>query len=81
MSLIEISLILVLVIFLLGLVNRYVPMASSIKILLNIVALVFILYWFLSSFGLMDVTSDIINWLRHFLNTETIPALTQPVKS
>lgn len=81
MSLIEISLILVLVIFLLGLVNRYIPMASSIKILLNGVALIFILYWLLSSFGLMGVTSDIINWFRHFLNTETIPALTQPMKS
>jgi hypothetical protein len=36
------------------LINRYIPMASSIKSILNVVVVVVVCVWVLQSFGLWD---------------------------
>ena len=52
MPLVNIVLMLVVVGVALGLINRFIPMASSIKSILNIVVVIVIVIWLLQAFGL-----------------------------
>lgn len=54
MSLITVVLVLIVIGFLLGLVNTYVPMAGSIKSILNGVVVIAVIIWLLSVFGLIQ---------------------------
>jgi hypothetical protein len=53
MPLITIVLVLVVVGVLLWLINTYIPMASSIKTILNIVVIIVVVLWVLSAFGII----------------------------
>jgi hypothetical protein len=53
MSLISIVIVLIVVGFLLWLVNNYIPMASSIKTILNAVVVIVVILWVLSAFGII----------------------------
>jgi hypothetical protein len=54
MALIEIVVVLIVVGVVLWLINTYIPMASSIKSLLNIVVVIAVVVWLLQVFGLWD---------------------------
>lgn len=54
MPLIQVVLVLIVVGVLLWLVNTYVPMAGSIKSILNAVVVIVVVLWLLNVFGLMD---------------------------
>ncbi|MFN3323882.1 MAG: Thivi_2564 family membrane protein [Bryobacteraceae bacterium] len=54
MSLINVILVLVLVGVVLWLINAYVPMAHSIKTILNVVVVIVVLLWLLQVFGITD---------------------------
>lgn len=51
MSLISIVIVLIVVGFLLWLVNNYIPMASPIKTILNLVVIIAVVLWLLSVLG------------------------------
>lgn len=53
MSLISIVIVLIVVGFLLWLVNNYIPMASPIKTILNVVVVIAVILWILSAFGII----------------------------
>lgn len=53
MSLISIVIVLIIVGFLLWLVNNFIPMASSIKTILNAVVVIAVILWLLSAFGII----------------------------
>lgn len=53
MSLITIVVVLIIVGFLLGIINAYIPMAASIKSILNAVVVIAVIIWLLSVFGLI----------------------------
>lgn len=53
MSLISIVIVLVVAGFLLWLINTYIPMASSIKTILNVVVVIAVLIWLLSTLGII----------------------------
>jgi len=53
MSLISIIIVLVVVGFLLWLINTYVPMAGSIKTILNALVVIVVILWLLSAFGII----------------------------
>lgn len=55
MPLIQIALIIILCGVGLYLVNRYVPMAESIKTLLNVVVILVLIIWLLNLFGVFSV--------------------------
>lgn len=58
MNLISLILVLVLIGVGLHLINRYIPMASSIKTILNVVVVVAVIIWLLQIFGLWgDISS------------------------
>jgi hypothetical protein len=59
MPLIQIVLALIVVGVLLWLVNRYIPMASSIKSILNAVVVIVVVLWLLNVFGLFHSISRI----------------------
>jgi len=59
MPLLQIFLVLIVVGVLLWLVNSYVPMARSIKSILNAVAVIFVVLWLLNVFGLLHSISRI----------------------
>jgi len=59
MSLLTIVLVIVVVGILLWLANSYLPMAESIKKLLNIVVVVVMVIWLLKVFGLWDYISRV----------------------
>jgi len=59
MPLLHIFLVLIVVGVLLWLVNSYVPMARSIKSILNAVAVIFVVLWLLNVFGLLHSISRI----------------------
>lgn len=63
MSLITIILVLVIVGFALWLINTFIPMASSIKTILNVVVVICVIAWLLSLFGILPP-------LGHLLNTK-----------
>ncbi|HBG04500.1 MAG: hypothetical protein A2075_07115 [Geobacteraceae bacterium GWC2_58_44] len=54
MPLIQVVLVLIVVGVLLWLVNTYIPMAGSIKSILNAVVIIVVVLWLLNVFGLMD---------------------------
>lgn len=53
MSLISIVLVLIIVGFLLWIVNTYIPMANSIKTILNAVVVIAVIIWLLSALGII----------------------------
>jgi hypothetical protein len=59
MPLIHVVLVLVVVGVLLWLVNSYIPMAGSIKSILNAVVVIAVVIWLLTVFGLMGEISNI----------------------
>ena len=59
MPLLHIFLVLIVVGVLLWLVNSYIPMAGSIKSILNAVAVIFVVLWLLNVFGLFRSFSRI----------------------
>lgn len=59
MPLIHVVIVLIVVGVLLGLVNRFIPMASSIKSILNAVVVIAVVLWLLSVFGLLSFFSKI----------------------
>ncbi len=61
MPLINVIVVLIVVGFLLWLVNRFIPMASSVKSLLNAVVTIFLVIWLLKAFGLWDQILHILN--------------------
>jgi uncharacterized membrane-anchored protein len=54
MSLISLVVVLIVVGVALYLINRFIPMDSKIKSILNIVVVVVVVLWLLSAFGLFD---------------------------
>jgi len=71
MPLVQIVLVLIVVGILLGLINRYIPMAGSIKSILNAVVIIAVVLWLLNVFGLMKSISAIkvgsLSWLGAFV--------------
>ncbi|MBN2242749.1 MAG: hypothetical protein JW793_08660 [Acidobacteria bacterium] len=59
MPLIHIVVVLIVVGVLLWLVNRYIPMAASIKNILNIVVIIAVVLWLLRAFGVIGALSNI----------------------
>ncbi|MFP3868939.1 MAG: Thivi_2564 family membrane protein [Desulfobacteraceae bacterium] len=59
MPLIQVVVVLVVVGVILWLVNAYVPMAGSIKMILNAVVVIAVVLWLLSVFGLIGELSKI----------------------
>lgn len=59
MSLIQLVLILAVIGALLWLINRYIPMQSTIKNILNLVVVIAVVIWLLSIFGLIDNISTL----------------------
>jgi len=59
MPLIHLVLVLIVVGVLLYLVNSYIPMAGSIKMILNAVVIIVVVLWLLSVFGLIGELSTI----------------------
>lgn len=55
MSLISIVVVLIIVGFLLWLVNNYIPMAGSIKTILNAVVVIVVILWLLNAFGIIHI--------------------------
>ena len=61
MPLIHVVVVLVVVGVLLWLVNNYIPMAGSIKSILNAVVIIVVVLWLLSVFGFVSSFSNIGN--------------------
>jgi hypothetical protein len=59
MPLIQVVLVLIVVGVLLWLVDRFIPMASSIKSILNAVVTIAVVIWLLNVFGLMHYLTNI----------------------
>ena len=59
MPLINLVVVLIVVGVLLWLVNNYVPMAGSIKKILNIVVVIAVVLWLLSAFGILTSLSKL----------------------
>lgn len=60
MSLVMIVLVLVVVGVLLGLINNFIPMASSIKTILNVVVIIAVIVWLLQGFGIIQGLDKIL---------------------
>ncbi len=59
MPLIQVAVVLIVVGVLLWLVNNYIPMAGSIKSILNAVVVIVVVLWLLSVFGIIGSLSNI----------------------
>jgi len=59
MPLIQLLLVLIVVGVLLWLVNRFIPMAGSIKTILNVVVVIAVILWLLNVFGILHSLSRI----------------------
>ena len=59
MPLLQVVIALIVVGVLLWLVNRYIPMAGSIKSILNAVVVIVVVLWLLNVFGLFSALSSI----------------------
>ena len=59
MPLVQLVVILIVIGVLLGMVNRYIPMAGSIKSILNGVVVISVVLWLLNVFGLFTSISAI----------------------
>jgi hypothetical protein len=55
-AIVHIALILIVIGVVLSLINRYIPMASSIKSILNAVVVISVLVWLLNVFGFLSST-------------------------
>jgi hypothetical protein len=70
MPLVQLVVVLIVVGVLLGLVNRYIPMAGSIKSILNAVVVIVVVVWLLNVFGLLSSLSAIqvrkLSWLSAY---------------
>jgi hypothetical protein len=56
MPLVQIVLLLIIVGVVLWLINQYVPMAASIKSILNAVVVIAVIVWLLNVFGILSTT-------------------------
>jgi hypothetical protein len=59
--LIQVLIVLIVVGVVLSLINRYIPMASSIKSILNAVVVIFVVVWLLKVFGLWSYITNVLN--------------------
>ncbi len=59
MPLVQVAMVLIVVGVLLWLVNRFIPMAGSIKSILNAVVVIAVVLWLLNIFGLLSSLSRI----------------------
>lgn len=59
MPLVQVVLVLIVIGLILSLINRYVPMASSIKSILNAVVVIAVIVWLLNVFGLLNMVPRI----------------------
>lgn len=59
MPLVQVVLVLIVVGVLLWLVNTYIPMAGSIKSILNAVVVIVVVLWLLNVFGLLQYLTNI----------------------
>jgi hypothetical protein len=59
MPLTQVIVVLIVVGVLLGLINRFIPMAGSIKSILNAVVVIVVVLWLLSVFGVLNSLSGI----------------------
>jgi len=59
MPLVQVVLVLIVVGVLLWLINRFIPMAGSIKSILNAVVVIAVVLWLLNVFGLWNYASHI----------------------
>jgi uncharacterized membrane protein YvlD (DUF360 family) len=59
MPLVQVLFTLIVVGVILWLINRFIPMASSIKSILNAVVVICVAMWLLSAFGLLNSVSKI----------------------
>jgi hypothetical protein len=65
MPLIQVFVVLIVVGVLLWLVNRFMPMAGSIKTILNVVVVIVVVVWLVNAFGLMHyITSMHVGHMR-----------------
>ena len=62
MPLIQVIIVLIVVGVLLGLINRYIPMAESIKSILNAVVVIAVCVWVLQAVGLWG---DVVSYRVH----------------
>jgi len=59
MPLIQVVVVLIVVGVLLWLINRFIPMAGSIKTILNVVVVIVVILWLLNLFGIFSNFSNI----------------------
>jgi hypothetical protein len=59
MPLLQVVIVLIVVGVLLWLINRYIPMQSTIKNILNVVVIIAVVLWLLSAFGVLNSISGI----------------------
>jgi hypothetical protein len=59
MPLLDIVVTLVIVGVILWLINRFIPMASSIKTILNVVVVIAVIWWLLATLGFVEPLSSI----------------------
>jgi len=59
MPLLQLLMILIVVGFVLWLVNNFIPMAGSIKTILNAVVVIVVVIWLLQAFGVMSSLTNI----------------------
>ena len=59
MPLVQVAIVLIVVGVLLWLVNRFIPMAGSIKSILNAVVVIAVVVWLLNVFGMLHYLTDI----------------------
>jgi hypothetical protein len=59
--LITVVLVLIIVGILLGLINRYIPMAPAIKTILNVVVIIAVLLWILQVFGIISGVGNLMS--------------------
>jgi membrane-bound ClpP family serine protease len=58
MPLLQVVLVLIVVGVVLWLINRFIPMAGSIKTILNVVVVIAVIFWLLNVFGLLSSTTN-----------------------
>lgn len=59
MSLLTVLLVLIVVGVILWLVNTYIPMDGKIKMVINVVAIIFVVIWLLKAFGLLSALGSV----------------------
>lgn len=59
MPLVQVLLLLIVIGVVLWLINQYVPMAASIKSILNAVVVIAVIVWLLNVFGLLSTSSTL----------------------